>query len=284
MPGPLFFFFAVILVGMSKDDTSRNAVRRRAPASFFALGYQTMPEMVQVGGLHFKFSRLYKHDFFAATALYEQVLPEATLPAYAVCPKAVLKLQRTQSLFGLPMAWLGRFIARHEIRIYQKLQGIPGIPAFLGTVEQNGFLHAFVPGEELSPAIKLGPEFFEQLRELFVNIHTHDIAYVDANKRENILVGDDGRPYLIDFQISWNTFNWARAYGWTRWLLNNFKAADWYHYYKHKTRLAPHLCTAEDFARVKQRNLFLKIHRSLAWPVIRTRRRLLARYDLDRTR
>ncbi len=269
---------------MTEDGKFSGAVGQQAPASFFALGYQTVPEKLEVGGRHYVFRQLYKHDFFAATALYEQVIPADTSSHPASPAKAVLKLQRAQALFGMPMAWLGRFIARHEIGIYQKLQGLPGIPTFLGTVGQNGFLHAFVPGQELSPAATLTPEFFDQLCELFTAIHALNIAYVDANKRENILVGEDGRPYLIDFQISWNTFNWARHYRWTRWILGKFQAADWYHFYKHKTRLMPHLCSAEDFALVKRRNWFLKIHRGLAWPMIRTRRRLLARYDLNRTR
>ena len=156
-----------------------------------------MPEKLEAGGRFYAFRRLYKHDFFAATALYEQVTPDDSPSNHSRTSSAPTAC--TQSFFGLPMGWLGRFVARHEIQIYQKLQGIPGIPSFLGTVGKNGFLHAFVPGRELSAAVALEPDFFDRLHELFTSIHTLNIAYVDANKRENILVGDDGRPYLIDF-------------------------------------------------------------------------------------
>jgi hypothetical protein len=229
-------------------------------------------------GTTFHFVTLFKHDFFAMTALYEN--PSAALPADRF---AVLKVQRTHSFYGLPMRWLGWFVARREIMIYQKLQGIRGIPRFLGRVGSTGFLHEFIPGKDLHAGQPLTPAFFEDLAALFTEIHARHVAYVDANKRENILHGDDGRPYLIDFQISFfhNPHRWNPI---KRWWMRRFIRADWYHYAKHKVRLLPAACTPKDFENAKRPGRLHRVHRFFARPIIRIRRKILARYDLTKTR
>ena len=46
-------------------------------------------------------------------------------------------------------------------------------------------------GVDLHAKLPLTPQFFTELHELFQNLHDRHIAYVDSNKRENILYGDD---------------------------------------------------------------------------------------------
>jgi hypothetical protein len=197
---------------------------------------------------------------------------------------AVLKVQRTYPFYGLPMRWLGTRVARHEISIYRALQGAPGIPKFLGTVGRTGFLHEFIPGADLCANLPLTPEFFAQLHRLFTDLHDRHIAYVDANKRENILYGDDGRPWLIDFQISFQLQRGWRDNFLTRWTFRRLVRADWYHFYKHKIRLLRSACTPEDIQKVKKRGFLHQLHRLIARPFIVVRRKLLSRYDLANTR
>jgi hypothetical protein len=250
--------------------------KKRPPPSLFAMGYAELPAAVEAEGVTWHFSKLFKHDFFAATALYARADDPERL--------AVLKIQRTYPLYGFPMKWLGRKVANHEIRIYEKLQGVEGIPKFLGRVGETGFLHEFIPGEDLHSELPLTPEFFEQLRELFAALHARHIAYVDSNKRENILYGADGRPWLIDFQISLENKRGDRDNVVTKWLLKKFVKADWYHYYKHKTRLLPSACTPEDFEKAQKRGFLHSLHRLIARPIIQARRKFLSRYDLAKTR
>lgn len=247
--------------------------KKRPPAYLFALGRHDMPAEVTAEGVTYTFSKLFKHDFFAATALYDG-------PA----GPAVLKIQRTHHLFGFPMKWLGRMVAGHEIGVYQKLQGVPGIPKFLGRVGPTGFLHDFIPGVDLHSDLPLTPQFFEELRILFANLHERHIAYVDSNKRENILYGDDQKPWLIDFQISWWCKKGKRDNFLAKMIFRKFEKADWYHYYKHKTRLLPSACTDEDFAKAKKRGILHQLHRFIARPIIQVRRKFLSRYDLAKTR
>jgi len=250
--------------------------KKRPPAFLFALGRRDMPAEFEAGGVRYAFAKLFKHDFFAATGLYRRIGVESEL--------AVLKIQRTHPYLGFPMRWLGKMIARHEIRVYEVLQGVEGVPAFLGRVGPTGFAHAFIPGEDLHGKLPLTPLFFEQLQKLFDDLHTRHVAYVDSNKRENILYGADGRPWLIDFQISYWLRKGERAFFLRRWLFRRFVRADAYHFYKHKTRLLPSACSAEDFERAKKRGILHTLHRVITRPMILARRKILSRYDLANTR
>ena len=57
-----------------------------------ALGRNSPPETIRVCGAEYRFARVFKHDFFACTALYEG-------PA----GKVVLKLGRQADILGLPV-------------------------------------------------------------------------------------------------------------------------------------------------------------------------------------
>lgn len=259
------------------------AKKPRPPASLFALGHTDLPAQISADGITWQFVKLFKHDFFAATALYQQIpSPGAQLDPAA--PQAVLKIQRTYPLFGLPLLWLGKLVAGHEIRIYRQLQGVAGIPAFLGIVGTTGFLHAFIPGTDLHSNLPLTPEFFARLEKLFADLHQRHIAYVDSNKRENILFGDDGQPWLIDFQISFELKRGPRDNFLAKWIYRRFARADWYHFYKHKTRLLPAACSPADFQKAQRRGKLHQLHRFIARPIIAIRRKLLSRYDLANTR
>ncbi len=252
--------------------------RKKAPASFFALGYESLPQRATVGRRNYSIVKVFKHDFFAATGLYREEIPAGATDQAAEPPLAVLKLQRTYPLYGLPMKWLGRMVARHEMAVFQKLQGVRGIPEFLGGYGPTGYMHAFVPGMDLCPECQPDGEFFQRLQELLVAIHARGVAYVDTNKRENILYGDDQQPWLIDFQISFHCGGaWNNIV--TRGILRRLQREDWYHFYKHKTRLAPQVCTPEDFAAAQNRSWYIRLHRRVAQPIIHWRRRFLARYQ-----
>jgi hypothetical protein len=268
-----------------EQSTQAAATRagRREPPSFFALGYGALPPQVDIMGRTFAFTKLFKHDFFAATGLYERAADSASepalLPSGRLFPqRAVVKFQRIYPLFGLPMQWLGAMVARHEIAVFKALDGLEGVPMFMGELGATGYIHEFIPGDDLKPEFAPGEEFFSRLENLLHAIHSRHIAYVDTNKRENILYGSDGRPYLIDFQISFFSRYGRRDNLVTRWILNRLQKEDWYHFYKHKTRLAPQICTPEDFRRANNRSWYIRLHRQVAQPIIHARRRFLARY------
>ena len=158
------------------------------------------------------------------------------------------------------MRWLGEFLCRRELRFYSKLSNIAEIPKILGTWGRCGFILEYVPGQTLSDCRKVPDGWFDQLQELFLRIHQRDIAHVDANKTQNILVGYDGRPHLIDFQISYSLDDFGDWWP-ARRLLRHLQGSDIYHILKHKRRRRPDELTRAERERSLRQSLPIRIHR-----------------------
>lgn len=237
----------------------------------YALPGLRLPGRVACCDQIFGLIETFKHDFFAATGLYSG--PRGL---------AVLKMNRRNDAFTIPLGWIGRFLGQREMRHYRLLDGISGVPKLIGAVGATGLMHDFVPGHPLGRDEIVSDTFFDELKLLLDQVHARDMAYVDLNKRQNILMGADGRPYLIDFQISL----WFPKHGWRgwaplQWLLRSFQAADHYHLLKHKRRLRPDLLSPEERTVVEQPSFWIRLHRAVAGPITRTRRRALQRLALS---
>jgi hypothetical protein len=231
-----------------------------------ALGRQDLPADFEIGGRRYKKLQCFKHDFFAATGLYQP----------STGPKVILKIGRQASLLGLPMQWIGRVLAHHEARLYTLAQGLDGIPAFLGRWGPTGIVHEYVEGRPLLKEDEIEETFFPGLKQLLDQLHAREIAYVDLEKRENILLGDDGKPHLIDFQISWH---WPRSRGGHLWPFRKFlsmlQASDRYHLIKHWRRLRPDQLDWEKIAASYRAPFWIRWHRFVFRPWTLLRRQVL---------
>ncbi|HMF20441.1 MAG TPA: hypothetical protein VKE98_24740 [Gemmataceae bacterium] len=141
----------------------------------------------------------------------------------------------------------------------------------------NAVAHEYVPGHPLRTRESVNDEFFPQLRLLLEHMHERGIAYVDLHKRENIIVGDDGRRYLIDFQIS-AAWPGTHRFGLDRlwhFLLSILKTCDNYHLGKHIRNCRPDQAQEDAWARQQTRPWWIRLHRLVAVPFRSLRRRLL---------
>jgi hypothetical protein len=229
-----------------------------------ALGEAGLPETVQVQGRPLRLVRTVKHDFHAATGFYGD---DGGV-------RAVVKVGRDASFAGLPLWRVGRWLCRREMRFYERLADVGSVPALLGAVGRTGFAHAFVPGRPLAETRPVPDGYFDLLQQVVAEVHRRGIAYVDANKPENFLVGNDGRPYLIDFQISVGLGRWARTRP-GRWWIGRLQQEDVYHVRKHKRRLRPDELTAQERALADHRSPLIRTYRVLSRPYFLVRRPLL---------
>ncbi len=246
-----------------------------------ALGPAEMPGQIALPDGLYRHLRTFKHDFFAATGLYQG-------PSGLV----VLKLGRLAGLFGLPMTWLGRWLADRESANYLAAEGLPGIPRCLGRWGPTGLVHAFVEGHPLQPREPVDDGFFPRLADILDGLHRRHLAYVDLEKRENILVDEQGRPWLIDFQISWHhppggidcrplrgpqALRRLMPDVLARLLLSRLQQADRYHLLKHRRRHRPDTLSAEEFCASYRVGPAITLHRRIARPLTWLRRRALSR-------
>lgn len=254
-------------------SASRTPRRRSRNTQMFALP-QAPPDSLVVAKATYRLAKVFKHDFFAATCLYEAEAGNA-----AAFPRIVLKFARTQPFFGLPMLWAGRLLCDHEQAMYQAVAGIEGVPRWVGRVGPTGAAIEYVDAVPLDQVHPVPEGFFGRLRALFDRIHERGVAYCDANKRSNILVAPDGRPFLIDFQIA---FRRRPDLPWP--LRPMIDAAvryvagrDLYHLYKHKRRLVPEELTEEEHHLSRRRRGLHALHRRLTTPWRAIRRWFLRR-------
>ena len=75
------------------------------------MGLYDPPLSVRVEGRVYRRLEILKHDSWAATAVY------AGAGGRIVC-----KFNRQQPILGIPVAWLGRFLARREGRLTLRWQ------------------------------------------------------------------------------------------------------------------------------------------------------------------
>jgi hypothetical protein len=226
-----------------------------------ALGRYGLPPAIVLRGVAYRHAQTVKHDFFAATGFYQNEDGD----------RVVLKVGRVTPFAGIEMEWVGRWLCRRELRFYRALAELPNVPRLLGTVGKTGFVHAFVPGQPLRRHLNVPDGYFGKLQALMGEIHSRRIAYVDANKSPNILVGDDGQPYLIDFQISWDLHELGNT-RLNRCWLRRLQREDRYHILKHKRRLRPHELTPEERQAAQQPSFLIRLHRLITRPYFRLRR------------
>jgi predicted Ser/Thr protein kinase len=95
-----------------------------------------------------------------------------------------------------------RAMLRREHAIYQRLAGVAGVPTCQGMERGDELVLGFVDGRPLRatgiPAAER-EQFFAALLELIQALHRAGVAHGDLKRKDNILLGRDGRPYVIDF-------------------------------------------------------------------------------------
>jgi hypothetical protein len=253
---------------MSEDVTGKVERSQQRGKLFFmhALGRDALPETIEIDGRTWRATTFIKHDFFAATGFYR---------CDETGEKSVVKIARTEPFLGLPCKWMGRLIDGRERRFYGKLADLPNVPRVIGRVGETGFMHAYVEGRPLQKDRPVPDGFFDELMQLIDVLCARGIAVVDTNKPENILLGDDGRPHLIDFQISYDVYDLGNVWP-AGAILRMFRDADRYHVLKHKKRLRPDLLTDAERQIVERRSWPVRLHRTLTKPYFLIRRRLFA--------
>jgi hypothetical protein len=213
------------------DSLSSEGVIPRRPNLFRALGGADPPSEIEVQGHRYHLTATLKHDSWAATAVYADKQGN----------RIACKFNRVSPLLIVPMAWLGGFLARREQRVFQLMNGVQGFPCWAGPVSFNGRVftnvvaHHWIDGQPFKPSLRVNDRFFPTLETMIAKLHAHDIAYVDMSKWGNILVGDNGNPYLIDYQIYFRLPRGWRLRWWLAWL----QGADLYYFHRHWIRARP---------------------------------------------
>lgn len=153
--------------------------------------------------------------------------------------------------------FIGVLAIYRETYIYEKLEGLPGIPAFIGKVDRYAIIVEYIKGKDASRCKKgeLPPLFFARLREIIDMVHGRGIVLCDMRNNKNILVTEDQSPYLIDFSTAFERgfrINILRNF-----IFNIFYQDDLLGIAKLKGQIAPQLLTSEEEEKL-EKGLFLQ--------------------------
>lgn len=157
-------------------------------------------------------------------------------------------------------AWLlGPLLIRREAQALERLAGLPGIPALIRRIDTRGVLMEYVPAEPW-PRMQPPAQSFEKLHALVAAMHSRGVAHCDLRAPSNILVDENGQPYIVDFVArvihgaDWNSpWNWVFA---------KFCQADRNALAKLKVRNAPELATDREREMAEHRGFWIHAIRS----------------------
>lgn len=133
-------------------------------------------------------SKLLKKDVFGQTVLVE------TAAGPVIC--------RDARAGSIPLRWLARRLLAREARALAVLDGLNGIPE-LHEVGTYSLTRQFLDGKPMQEAKPADLEYFHAAAKLLRQIHRRCIVHNDLAKEPNFIVALDGRPAIIDFQLSW---------------------------------------------------------------------------------
>lgn len=220
----------------------------------------------------FTLVRVLKDDFFAENFLVERG-----------GRRFVVKHSRMRAPLGRVLGAVSRRLIRREQRAYRRLRGIAGVPALVAPLGRTFLVHAYVEGQTLrehrkarlaagGPGEPLVPDdFFASVEETIDALHRRGIVHLDLSKPDNVLVGTDGRPSLIDFQLALDFGRGALAG--PRWqpLFARLRREDLRHLAKLKRKVRRDLLTDTDRARLR-RSLPSRLHACVRVPLLALKR------------
>lgn len=157
--------------------------------------------------------------------------------------KIVVKdFKNSDTLFKLIV---GPILIRREYGALRKLIDVQGIPQLVGKIDRYAVAIEHIPATSLDNHIDeaLTDQFYDSLRMVVDKMHERGVAHCDLRSRGNVMLGDDGKPYVVDFAAC--VYLGRGINPLTRALYKQFVLADNNAVLRIKKRLSPHLLTKD---------------------------------------
>jgi len=170
--------------------------------------------------------------------------------------------------------WLSRRLAAREARALEALRELPQVPRLL-TWNGRMLQRSWLPGLPLHRATPPARAYFREALTLVRRMHAAGVVHNDLAKEPNWLVGSDGRPALVDFQLAMRPRYRGR-------LFRMLAYDDLRHLLKHKRSYRPQDLTARQRAILVRRSPLAALWARTGKPAYRfVTRRLLGWSDRE---
>lgn len=166
----------------------------------------------------------------------------------------MVKDVRRRNIF---LRWtLGLSLIQQEWKIYIRLKGLKGIPQPVARIDRFAFAMEYIPGKAIGRYERLSPSFFSELEQVLREVHSRGVVHLDLRHKGNILISDDGKPFLIDFNSSLSFKNGGIFH---RLFFPLFRWVDYGGLLKLKERSSPSSMTPEETDFLKRFNRLRKL-------------------------
>jgi len=138
-----------------------------------------------------------------------------------------------------PFLWriLGEAALRRELAVYRRLRGMPGIPDCLGMLNGKELVLEHITGDSYryrQHDLDNRDLFFVRLLRTLKDMHAAGVAHGDLKRKDNLLVGPDERPFIIDFGVASIKhapenrrnrfyFGWKKQYDYNAWIKHKYQ-------------------------------------------------------------
>lgn len=142
--------------------------------------------------------------------------------------------------------FVARILIRREYGALMKLKGVKGVPQIIKRIDAYAIAMQHVPHLDFG---KMAPndlkdDFYIHLRESVDMMHERGVTHCDLRTFGNVLAGEDGMPYIVDFAAC--VYRGRGINPFTSWLFKQFVQADNNAVLRVKRRFSPGLITPEE--------------------------------------
>tara|TARA_B100000427_G_scaffold207983_1_gene173157 strand:+ start:540 stop:1190 length:651 start_codon:yes stop_codon:yes gene_type:complete len=142
---------------------------------------------------------------------------------------------------------INKWSIKREYRVYKKLKGLDGIPNCYGLTDQGKLVLEYIDGgsyRDKQFELDGNNHFFDALLELIKSMHNLGVAHGDLKRKDNLIVDQNLKPYLIDFGTA--VINYDQSGSLKKIVFNFLKKTDLNAWIKHKYKRSYQNISNED--------------------------------------
>ena len=144
---------------------------------------------------------------------------------------------------------INKWSIKREYNVYKKLKGLNGIPKCYGLTDQGKLVLEYINGgsyRDKQYELDGNDNFFDALLELITSMHNLGVAHGDLKRKDNLIVDQNLKPYLIDFGTA--VINYDQSGTFKKIVFNFLRKTDLNAWIKHKYKRSYENISNEDLA------------------------------------
>ena len=103
---------------------------------------------------------------------------------------------------ALAVRWLARYLLSREARALAVLDELDGVPTLV-RADRDTLDRSYIDGVPMQQGRPRDNEYYRAAARVVRRMHRLGVVHNDLAKEPNLLLSSDGKPAIVDFQLSW---------------------------------------------------------------------------------